>query len=102
MSARAEEGPTKMPRVFLFSGHMMDAPDRATPRFPSSLESAVSKAIAAKLAELDAGPDDLGISSAACGGDILFAEAALDRGVKLRIYLPFDEQTFLAKSVEFA
>src|SRR5262249_40550047 len=34
--------------------------------------------------------------------DILFAEAMLDRGLALRIYLPFDEPTFLAKSVNFA
>jgi hypothetical protein len=89
-------------RVILFSGHMIDAPDRRTPRFPPRLESAVLYAITDKLRDLDASSRDVGISSAACGGDILFAEAALARGVALRIYLPFEEETFLDKSVRFA
>jgi hypothetical protein len=89
-------------RVILFSGHMIDAPDRHTPRFPQRLEGAVAEAIGGKLRELDASNGDIGISSAACGSDILFAEAALARGVALRIYLPFEEPTFLDKSVRFA
>ena len=86
----------------LFSGHMIDAPDRASPRFPPELEPEVAAAIRAKLAELEVGATDLGISSAACGGDILFDEAALARGASLRLYLPFEEETFLQKSVAFA
>jgi hypothetical protein len=81
---------------------MIDAPGRAEPRFPPSLEPRVARAVREKLSELDAGAADLGISSAACGGDILFDEAALARGVPLRLYLPFEEETFLEKSVEFA
>lgn len=88
--------------VLLFSGHMIDAPGRAQPRFPPSLEAVVARAVRDEVKRLAAGADDVGISSAACGGDILFGEAALDQGVPLRIYLPFDEATFLEKSVSFA
>ena len=38
----------------------------------------------------------------ACGGDLLFAEAALARSALLEIYIPFEEPTFLEKSVDFA
>jgi hypothetical protein len=89
-------------RVFLFSGHMVDKSDRPSPRFPPSLEPAVAGEIQSRLADLDAGPADIGVCSAACGSDILFDEAATARGVPLRIYLPFDVPTFLEKSVRFA
>jgi hypothetical protein len=97
-----ESNPSLERRVLLFSGHMVDAPGREKPRFPSTLEAAVEQAIRAEVDRLAAGPRDVAISSAACGSDILFAEAVLNRGVSLRIYLPFDEATFLDKSVNFA
>jgi hypothetical protein len=89
-------------RVLLFSGHMIDAPDRPTPRFPPALEPAVARAIQTELDRLAVGPPDVTVSSAACGGDLLFAEAALGRGARTKIYLPFDERTFLDASVSFA
>jgi hypothetical protein len=81
---------------------MIDDPGRTKPRFPPALAPRVADAIRAKLAELSAGADDVAISSAACGSDILFAEAVVERGVSLRIYLPFDEAEFLERSVNFA
>ena len=42
------------------------------------------------------------ICGGACGGDLLFAEAALARVARLELYIPFDEPTFLEKSVDFA
>jgi hypothetical protein len=48
------------------------------------------------------GPSDLAICGVACGGDLLFAEAAVARGLRLEPYIPFDEPTFLEKSVDFA
>ena len=89
-------------QVFLFSGHMIDAPDREEPRFPADKEGIAAAAIAAKLDELKAGPADLAFCGGACGGDMLFAEACLQRGVRLDVRLPFDEPTFLQKSVAFA
>ncbi|HEX2242520.1 MAG TPA: TRAFs-binding domain-containing protein, partial [Gammaproteobacteria bacterium] len=94
---------TSAPRqVLLFSGHMIDAPDRIEPRFPAAKENVAAAAIAATLEKLHAGEEDLALCGGACGGDLLFAEAALDRGLKLEIRLAFDEPTFLQKSVSFA
>ena len=89
-------------RVALFSGHMIDAPGRKTPRFPPDKEAVAASAIAGALDELGlaAGrPCDL---RRACGGDLLFAEAALARAASLELYIPFDEATFLKESVDFA
>jgi tetratricopeptide (TPR) repeat protein len=89
-------------QVFLFSGHMIDAPDRRDPRFPADKEKIAGSAIAARLAELKAGPDDLALCGGACGGDILFGEACLALGMRLEVRIPFDEPAFLQKSVAFA
>lgn len=66
------------------------------------MEAAAARAIGAKLDELDAGALDLGLSSGACGGDLLFAEACRERGVAHEMRLPFAEARFLATSVAFA
>ena len=89
-------------QVLLFSGHMIDAPDRKTPRFPPEEEAAAAAAIANILAEIGVGRGDLAICGGACGGDLLFAEACLARAMRLELYIPFDEPTFLANSVDFA
>jgi hypothetical protein len=89
-------------KVMLFSGHMIDAPDRKKPRFPANKESVAANAIAAALEELGAGARDICICGGACGGDLLFAEAALARRARLELYIPFEEVTFLSKSVDFA
>lgn len=86
-------------QVLLFSGHMIDAPDRPTPRFPADKEGIAAQKIAENLDNLSAGPEDLALTQGANGGDILFAEACLTRGVKLILLQPFDEPTFLQKSV---
>lgn len=88
--------------VVLFSGHMIDAPDRRTPRFPPDKEAAAASAIAATLATIGAVAGDLAICGGACGGDLLFAEACLAKGMRFEIYLPLDEAAFLANSVDFA
>jgi hypothetical protein len=98
----AESSPQPPRKVALFSGHMIDAPGRAKPRFPPDKEPIAANAIASVLADLDLGSSDLAICGGACGGDLLFAEAALARGARLELYIPFKEPTFLEKSVDFA
>ena len=95
---------TQPKSVFLFSGHMIDAPARTEQRFPNDKKyiDIASNAIGAKLDELGASKDDLALCGGACGGDLLFAEACLERDLYLEIRIPFEEPTFLDKSVNFA
>ncbi|MEQ1529863.1 MAG: tetratricopeptide repeat-containing protein [Methylococcales bacterium] len=86
-------------KVLLFSGHMIDAPDRKEPRFPAAKESIAAEKIAQALDKLGANSDDLALTQGANGGDILFAEACLQRGVKLKLLQPFEEPAFIQKSV---
>ena len=86
-------------KVFLFSGHMIDRPDRAEPRFPADKESIAAACIAQALDNLGAGPGDLAFAQGAAGGDILFAEACLARDLTFQMLLPFPEAEFIAASV---
>lgn len=89
-------------RIVLFSGHLIDAVDRKTPRFPPSREDAAAVSIAGALEDLRVGPDDVGMTEGACGGDLLFAEALLARGANLELRLPFLKPEFIEKSVSYA
>ena len=86
----------KFPSVAVFSGHMIDAPGRLTPRFPPALEPVAREAIRDHLRSIDAG---WGYSSAACGGDLLFCECLLERGAKVNLVLPCAVDAFRRQSV---
>jgi hypothetical protein len=81
---------------------MIDAPSRSDARFPARKEQAVRLRTAEQLARWNAGADDLGICGGACGTDILFAEACLERGARVMLLIPLPENAFLEKSVAFA
>ncbi|MFT3663914.1 hypothetical protein [Piscinibacter sp.] len=92
--------PVTAPRqVLLFSGHLVDAPGRPQARFPLAKEDAAARRIGAELDRLDAGAQDLALTQGAAGGDLLFAEACVARGVPLTLLLPLPEREFLERSM---
>jgi len=92
--------PEQQPRqILLFSGHMVDAPGRKTPRFPLDKVPLAEAAIANALDQLGVGPEDLAFTQGASGGDLIFAEACQARGVKLQLLQPFPEPDFIERSV---
>jgi class 3 adenylate cyclase len=88
-----------IPEVLVFTGHMIDRPDRPRPRFPSMLEPFVRDAIAARL---DALKPMAAYGSAACGADILCLEEVQRLGGETHVILPFPQPEFRKVSVEFA
>jgi hypothetical protein len=78
---------------------MVDAPNRASPRFPADKVPIARDEIAKALDALGANGDDLALCQAAAGGDLLFLEACQARGVRCRVLLPFDEPEFIERSV---
>lgn len=92
--------PPFVPRqVLLFSGHMVDAPGRAHPRFPAGKVAAAEAAIGAALDALGAGDGDLALTQGAAGGDLIFSEACLERGVRVQWLQPLPEAEFVQRSV---
>jgi class 3 adenylate cyclase/tetratricopeptide (TPR) repeat protein len=88
-----------LPKLVIFSGHMMDSANRHTPRFPPADEHAVRSIIEEQLRLINAG---IGFSSAACGCDIIFLEAMLNRGGTIHVLLPWPKAQFVKTSVEVA
>jgi class 3 adenylate cyclase len=89
----------RVPPVLVFTGNMIDRPDRATPRFPAAIETAVRTEVAKRLATLR--PVAV-YGSAACGTDILCLEAARGLGCETHVVLPFPAAEFRGSSVDFA
>jgi hypothetical protein len=94
--------------VVVFGGHMIDDPKvrgegkEKPPRFPPAKIEAAAARIRAALDEVGAGSGDLGLCGGASGGDLLFAEACLERGMRVELRLARAENEFLAESVTFA
>ncbi len=85
--------------AFLFAGHRLDLSGEGK-RFPLSLESEVRKQIDETLKRLDADSNDHAfLPGVACGGDIVFIEAALDRGLKIHVHLPCSEADYIDANV---
>jgi hypothetical protein len=89
-------------KVAICSGHMIDAPDRKTPRFPAGKAEAVRAKIAQQLEQWNIGAGDLAVCDGACGADILFAEECLRRGARLRLLLAQEVDDFIRDSVRRA
>lgn len=85
-----------IPKLVVFSGHMIDAPDRRTPRFPEEKEGEIKQLLEKQLAAMNAG---IGFASAASGSDILFLEAMLARGGTIHLVLPWPAEEFVKTSV---
>jgi hypothetical protein len=89
-------------KVLVFSGHMIDTPERPEERFPPRKEGAVRDLIAKQLDSWGIGNGDLAICGGARGGDILFAELCADRGAEVWLFLALPENEFLEESVRLA
>jgi hypothetical protein len=90
--------------TLLFTGHMIDAPGRKTPRFPPT-DAAEADARQMILEAVRREHDDkahtlAGIAGAACGGDILFHEVCAALGIRTELLLALPPDQFIASSVQ--
>lgn len=95
---------SKEKMVVFFTGHMVDSPNRATPRFPAEKEAIARENIKIVLQKMIENFDGeiAGIAGGACGGDILFHELCQELSIKSELYLPMSREKFLENSVRFA
>jgi len=98
-SAAAVAEVLRIPPVLVYTGHMLDAPGRAAPRFPAALEGAVRAALRERLAAL---APAAAYGSAACGADLLCLELVRELGGETHVVLPFPPAEFREASVDFA
>lgn len=88
-----------LPSIAVFSGHMIDHPDRPTPRFPISAEENVRSTLREII---DKQKIKITFASCACGGDILFLEEVLSAGGECIVVPPLPLKTTIRNSVAFA
>jgi class 3 adenylate cyclase/tetratricopeptide (TPR) repeat protein len=89
----------QVPKVCVFSGHMLDRADQETSQFQLADIDRVQLEIRHFF---DTTLIGVAYSSAACGSDILFLEEASNRGIESIIVLPFSPEDFKKSSVSFA
>lgn len=87
----------KLPRIAVFSGHMLDRPGRKTPRFPASAEEQVRQELAAIIQKHNI---HIAYVSCACGGDIIFIEEVLKNGGECFILPPLPMEQTIKNSVD--
>jgi hypothetical protein len=87
------------PSVVVVSGHMVDAPERPRPRFPPDQVPRVAAAVREALDAWGVGASTTLITSGARGADLLAAEAARERGAKVRMLLALPPDEFEERSV---
>lgn len=93
------------PLSLVFTGHMVDKPDRSSPRFPQDLVGAAQAELERRIARYTQGraaSDVQGFASLARGGDILFHEICRAFGFLTTVVLPFVPKLFVKTSVEGA
>jgi len=90
-------------RVLLFTGHRIDDPGRAAPRFPAAMEGTARQALRAAveqmLAAWPAGTRVRGLAGGASGGDLLFHEVCNDLGIPTELYLAMPAAPYIQASV---
>jgi hypothetical protein len=87
-------------QVVVVSGHMVDQPDRTSPRFPPEAEAGVTRAVRAALQAWAVGAGTLVVSGGARGADIISAEQALLLGAAVWLLVALPDDEFIAASVD--
>ena len=95
------QAPREFAHALLFTGHMIDHPDRKQPRFPAWSEPRARCAIHDAIAELvwNKPGTTVGLAGGASGGDVLFHECCAELGIPTRVLLALPAEQFKAESV---
>jgi hypothetical protein len=83
--------------IIVYGGCQADEPGRDNPRLPADAAEETFGRIRGLLQSLK---PTCAVGALASGADILFARAALEEGIPLKVLLPFDADTFRKTSVE--
>lgn len=91
-------------QYLLFTGHMIDKPDRKKARFPAHQEKNVKQKIKDEITKVKGKINGgiTGIAGGACGGDILFHEICEELNIPTELYLALPREMFLLESVQYA
>ena len=98
--ADQQDQPVKPKHLIVFTGHMIDEPERSEPRFPADQEAEARALIKAELEKILQDNHEYeyeGLASAAPGGDILFHEVCKELNIATKICLPMPSKIYAAE-----
>lgn len=90
------------PIPLIFTGHRVDLPDRATPRFPNTpqaIQAATQMIRSAIEKHTDQVDNVMGIAGGASGGDLIFHEQCAEIGVASTLLLALPREEYMKSSV---
>jgi tetratricopeptide (TPR) repeat protein len=94
-AAYAPSAPSEA-RAFLFTGYMVDYSRKNEQHFPPDREIDFKEAIAKVLDKYQVGEHDLAFTAGMSGGcELLFIEACLERGLRVKTHMPVPEAQYI-------
>ncbi len=90
-------------RSLLFTGLMVDPPGKQKKAFPMEKESEIRAEIRRKLEKYKPTANDRAyVSGLSAGSEIIFAELCIEMGLKLKVYFPKPESSYVREFVSYA
>ncbi|MCQ3936608.1 MAG: hypothetical protein DPW18_06130 [Chloroflexi bacterium] len=87
-------------RALLFTGYMVDYPRKSKKVFPADKESEIRQEIRKKLDKFKPGPDDRAfLAGLSAGSEIIFAELCTEMGLKVKVYLPMSDSSYVREFI---
>jgi len=82
--------------AYLFAGYMVNNSKKKESHFPPEKEQEVKEAIQLVLKKLNAGPNDLAVTTGMdAGSEIVFVECCVERGIHAHVYFPVPEASYV-------
>lgn len=87
-------------RSFLFTGYMVDHPQKEKKTFPAEKENEIRSEIRRKLERYKPGPNDRAfLAGLSAGSEIIFAEVCVEMGLQVKAYLSLSEPAYVREFV---
>lgn len=87
-------------RALLFAGYMVDFAGKDKKVFPPDRENEVRQEIRKRVAKFEPGSHDRAfLGGLSAGSEIIFAEVCAEAGIKVKVFLPHNESTYIRRFV---
>jgi tetratricopeptide (TPR) repeat protein len=87
-------------RALVFTGYMVDFNGKDKKAFPPEKEAEIRQEIRKRVEKFKPGPQDRGfLAGLSAGSEIIFAEVCAEAGMKVKVFLPHSDSTYIRKFV---
>lgn len=87
-------------RALIFSGYMVDFTGKEKKAFPADKENEIRQEIKKRVDKFKAGPNDRAfLAGLSAGSEIIFAEVCAEAGIKVKVFLPHSDSSYIRRFV---